>query len=84
MPEGQRQDKVAVYMPYSYMLGGLTVFVSREHIVEVDMSVEQCMKLCATAQVGSESILPQGAGKAQGPADRPSPKKARPARKKRQ
>jgi len=47
------KPKVAVYLPYSYMLGGPTVFVSREQIVEVDMSVEECLKLCTTAQVGS-------------------------------
>jgi len=60
VPAGQPHRKVAVYMPYSYMLGGPTVFVSPEHIVEVDMSVEQCMKLCATAQIGAEPIIAPG------------------------
>jgi len=57
MPEGQPPHKVSVYMPYSYMLGGITVLVSPENIVEVDMSVEQCMKLCATAQISSKPIV---------------------------
>lgn len=56
--------KVAVYMPLSYMLGGPTVLVSPDHIVEVDMSVEQCLKLCATAQVGSQTIAAPPAGAA--------------------
>ena len=44
-------EKVAIYIPYSYMFGGLTVFVSPENIREVDMPVETALKLCATAQV---------------------------------
>lgn len=56
-PLGLRGDtarrKVAVFLPFSYMLGGPTVLVSPEHIIEVDMTVEQCLKLCATAQVSS-------------------------------
>lgn len=51
--------KVAIYVPYSYMFGGPTFFASPEHIVDVDMSVEQCMKTAATAMVGSQAILPQ-------------------------
>jgi len=58
LPRNVPHRKVAVYVPYSYMLGGLTVFVSPEYLVEVDMSVEQCMKLCATAQVGSGPTVP--------------------------
>jgi len=51
--------KVAVYVPYSYMFGGPTFFASPEHIVDVDMSVEQCMKTAATAMVGTQAILRQ-------------------------
>jgi len=47
-PEGR---KVAIYLPYSYMFGGITIFVSPENIREVDMPVERALKLCATAQV---------------------------------
>ncbi len=75
VPEGKGHHKVAVYMPYSYMLGGPTVFVSPENIVEVDMSVEQCMKLCATAQIGAEPIV------APTPAKRPARKASRKKRK---
>jgi hypothetical protein len=41
------------------MFGGPTFFASPEHIVEVDMSVEQCMKTAATAMVGAQTILRQ-------------------------
>jgi anti-anti-sigma factor len=58
-PLGLEEDdpnrKVAVYMPLSYMIGGPTALVSPKHIVEVDMTVEQCMKFCATAHVSSHA-----------------------------
>jgi len=58
LPENDPNRKVSVYLPLSYMIGGPTLLVSPKHIVEVDLSVEQCMKLCATAQVGSKAIVP--------------------------
>ena len=43
---------VAVYLPFSYMFGGITVYCEPDRIEEIDMPVEQCLKLCATAFVG--------------------------------
>ncbi|MBL7133484.1 MAG: DUF502 domain-containing protein [Phycisphaerae bacterium] len=54
-PSGPDGRKVAIYLPYSYMFGGITVFVSPENICEVDMPVERALKLCATAQVTPSS-----------------------------
>jgi len=45
---------VAVYLPFSYMFGGITVYCEPDRIEELDMPVEQCLKLCATAFVGQE------------------------------
>jgi len=45
---------VAVYLPFSYMFGGITVYCEPERIEELDMPVEQCLKLCATAFVGRQ------------------------------
>jgi len=59
LPPDSPHRKVAIYVPYSYMFGGPTFFASPEHIVDVDMSVEQCMKTAATAMVGAQAILPQ-------------------------
>jgi len=56
LPKDDPHRKVAVYLPLSYMIGGPTVMVSPENIVEVDMSVEQCLKLCATAAVGRKAV----------------------------
>ncbi len=42
-------DKVAVYLPMSYMIGGPTVYVSPDSLEPIDMSVEEAMKVAAIA-----------------------------------
>jgi len=44
--------KVSVYLPMSYMFGGLTVYVRPEAVEPVDMSVEEALKIAATAEAG--------------------------------
>lgn len=44
-------DQVAVYLPFSYEMGGNTVIMSRENVTEIDMSVEDAMRFIATAGV---------------------------------
>jgi len=44
-------DQIAVYLPFSYEIGGNTVIMSRENVVEIDMSVEDAMRFIATAGV---------------------------------
>jgi uncharacterized membrane protein len=44
-------NKVAVYVPFSYMLGGLTVLVDRDKMVEVDIPVDKALKLGVTAWI---------------------------------
>jgi uncharacterized membrane protein len=44
-------DQVAVFLPFSYQMGGVTVVMSRENIVEIDMSVEDALRFIATAGV---------------------------------
>lgn len=44
--------KVAIYIPFSYMLGGMVLYASPEHIEDSDLTVDQAMKLAATAHVG--------------------------------
>lgn len=46
-PEGL----MAVYIPFSYAVGGLTVLVPKTAIKEVDLSVDKAMKLAITAWV---------------------------------
>ncbi len=52
--------KVAVYLPMSYMFGGLTVYVPDESVEPMDMSVEQALKLAATAEAGGPAQGPAG------------------------
>jgi len=50
LPDGfLRGDRVAVYLPMGYMIGGYTVFVPRDWVHPIDMSVEAAMRLSLTA-----------------------------------
>ncbi|MGH8604832.1 MAG: DUF502 domain-containing protein [Gammaproteobacteria bacterium] len=44
-------NQVAVFLPFSYQMGGNTVIMSRENVVEIDMSVEDALRFVATAGV---------------------------------
>lgn len=45
LPTGFMQgDRVAVYLPLGYMIGGYTVFVPREWVQPIDMTVEEAMR----------------------------------------
>ncbi len=46
-------DQVAVYLPMGYMIGGYTVFVPREWITPIDMSVEEAMRSSLIAWMSS-------------------------------
>jgi len=52
LPESFRdQDKVLVYIPMSYMIGGFTTFISRDHIRPLNMSLEEAMRFTLTAGI---------------------------------
>ncbi|MFN3610792.1 DUF502 domain-containing protein [Tepidimonas sp.] len=56
LPPGfQPGERVAVYLPMGYMIGGYTLFVPRTWITPIDMSVEEAMRssLIAWMAVGS-------------------------------
>lgn len=44
-------NQVAVFLPFSYQLGGTTIIMPRENVVEIDMSVEDALRFIATAGV---------------------------------
>lgn len=45
LPQGFLQgDRVAVYLPMGYMIGGYTVFVPRSWVTPIDMTVEEVMR----------------------------------------
>ncbi|MBS1969782.1 MAG: DUF502 domain-containing protein [Bdellovibrionales bacterium] len=48
---GHLNDRVAVFVPLSYGLGGYTMLVSRSKITEIDMPAEKAMSLAITGWV---------------------------------
>ena len=51
LPTFIADDQVAVYLPFSYQMGGSTVIMSRENVTEIDMTIENAMRFIATAGV---------------------------------
>jgi len=47
--EFDKKDRVAVFLPLSYQIGGLTVFVPRAFIKRTDLKVEVAMRSALTA-----------------------------------
>lgn len=47
------EDKVAVYLPMSYQIGGYTLYLSRDKITPLDIDVETAMRIAVT---GGSSI----------------------------
>ncbi|MEY4673816.1 MAG: hypothetical protein RL148_1600 [Planctomycetota bacterium] len=53
-------DRVAVYLPMSYQLGGFTVMVPRAQVREVPMGAEEALRFCVTAGVKSQPAVAGG------------------------
>ena len=62
LPGGFLQgDRVAVYLPMGYMIGGYTVFVPRAWVTPVAMSVEEAMRSALFAwMAGADKDAPAG------------------------
>lgn len=57
LPESFRgQDKVLVYLPMSYMIGGFTLFIPREHVRPIKMSMEEAMRFALTAGITGKNV----------------------------
>ena len=52
---GDPEDRVAVYLPMSYQLGGFTVLLPRDRLRPLELGVEDAMRLVLTAGVGGRS-----------------------------
>lgn len=44
-------NRIAVFIPFSYQLGGYTIIMPRENVIKIDMSVEDALRFIATAGV---------------------------------
>ena len=52
LPESFRgQDKVLVYLPISYMIGGFTLFIPSEDVRPLNMSMDEAMRFVLTAGI---------------------------------
>lgn len=51
-----RDDRVAVYLPMSYQIGGYTVFVSRDWIRKIDLPVEVALRETLTGWIDQQSV----------------------------
>jgi len=49
------KNLVSVYIPLSYMLGGITILIDRDKLTKVDMKVDQALKLSVTAWIKAEN-----------------------------
>lgn len=56
-------ERVAVYLPMGYMIGGYTVFVPAEWVQPIDMSVEEAMRSALIAWMAKPAAAEHGAAK---------------------
>ena len=62
LPDGiGGEDRVAVYLPMSYQVGGYTTIVPRSQIRHLDMNMEQAMRFVLTAGLSTASSGPPSA-----------------------
>ncbi len=47
--------KIAVFIPLSYQIGGMTLFLPKEQIQEVDLPVEKALNLAVTGWIRTQS-----------------------------
>jgi uncharacterized membrane protein len=52
--DGLAKDKVAVYFPLSYGLGGFTFLIPKDKIQKIDLPIEKAMSLAITGWVKSD------------------------------
>jgi uncharacterized membrane protein len=48
------EGRVGVYLPMSYQIGGFTVYIEKERLTYLDISVEQAMRIAITGGVQSQ------------------------------
>ena len=57
LPESfRKKDKVLVYIPMSYMIGGFTAFIPKEHVRPIKMSMDEAMRFALTAGITGKNM----------------------------
>jgi uncharacterized membrane protein len=54
--ELEKQDRVAVYIPMSYQVGGFTVFIPKTWLKSTSLSVEEAMKCVLVGWMSSDTV----------------------------
>lgn len=54
-------DKIGVYIPLSYQIGGYTLYVKREQVTKLQISVEEAMRIALTGGVKAKPQIPSKA-----------------------
>ncbi|MBJ7553866.1 DUF502 domain-containing protein [Marinomonas spartinae] len=49
------QNLIGVYVPLSYQIGGITLYISRDRLTELDIGVEEAMRLALTAGIQADT-----------------------------
>jgi uncharacterized membrane protein len=49
-----KDDKVAVFLPWSYQVGGFTIMVSKSKLEPIELNVDQALRFMLTAGVSTE------------------------------
>lgn len=55
--EFTKEDRVAVFLPLSYQVGGLTIFVPRSYVKKTGMKVEVAMRSALTAWMPGREVV---------------------------
>jgi uncharacterized membrane protein len=55
LAEDEQQEKVLVYLPMSYNIGGYPIMMPKSRLRPIDMSMEQAMRFVLTAGVASNN-----------------------------
>lgn len=52
----QDEDKIGVYIPLSYQIGGYTLYVSRQQVTKLEIGVEEAMRIALTGGVKAKQV----------------------------
>lgn len=53
------QNRVGVYLPMSYQIGGFTMYIEREKLTPLDITIEEAMRLTLTGGVQNNPSKPK-------------------------
>jgi uncharacterized membrane protein len=55
LPQDVLADRLPVYFPKSYQIGGYTLYVLKSELIETEMAAEEAMRLALIGGVNTES-----------------------------